>query len=318
MNTLKKINIQELEGFQIGNAEYRQYKTGCTVILAKNGATTGVDIRGGGPASRESGLLNPLAANDAIHAILLSGGSAYGLNAAGGVMKYLEERKIGFSTDDGVVPIVCASCIYDLEMEYAHRPDAELAYLACQNVGNYKSGNYGAGTGATVGKAKGPASMMKSGIGSAAFQLGNLKVGAVMVVNAMGDIFDYQTAKKIAGVISYDTKDFESCEDILYSSLQPHDNTNTTIGVIFTNASFNKTELTKIASMGHDGMARAINPVHTQFDGDTLYAMSKGSVQADINMVGMLAAKAVSEAIMDAVISADPEFDLLSYKSLQK
>lgn len=316
MSALKKINICEIEGFQIGSAEYREYKTGLTVVLPEGGATTGIDIRGGGPASRESGLLNPLAANDSVDAVLLSGGSAFGLNAAAGVMKYLEEKGVGFPTNDGVVPIVCASCIYDLEMEYKHRPDETLAYEACLNIGNFKSGNHGAGTGATIGKGKGPKFMMKAGIGSAAFQLGELKVGAIMVVNAMGDIFDYETGKKLAGVINYASKEFESCEESLYDAMTPQKNTNTTIGVILSNAKFNKTELTKIAGMGHDGMARAINPVHTQFDGDTLYAMSNGEIKADINIVGMLAAKAVAEAIKDAVTASEPEFGLLSYKSL--
>lgn len=318
MTQLKKINISEIDGFQIGNAEKKDARTGTTVILAESGAVTGIDIRGGGPASRESGLLNPLAANDAVHAVMLSGGSAYGLNAAGGVMKYLEEKRIGFHTADGVVPIVCASCIYDLGLNYSERPDETTAYQACLNAGNYQSGNYGAGIGATVGKGGGASMMMKAGIGSAAFALGKLKVGAIVVVNAFGDAFDYETGKKIAGMINYQTKEFISCEEALYQAndLLTGGSTNTTIGAILTNAILNKTELTKIAGMGHDGMARAINPVHTQFDGDSLYAMSIGSVKADLNVVGTIAAKAVAAAIKDAVLSADPDFGLLSARSL--
>lgn len=318
MTVLNKIRIRDIDGFQIGNSEKPGAMSGTTVILAENGAVTGLDIRGGGPASRESGLLNPLAANDAVHAVMLSGGSAYGLNAAGGVMQYLEEKGIGFQTADGVVPIVCASCIYDLGLNYSERPDETTAYQACLNAGNYRSGNFGAGTGATVGKGAGPSMMMKSGIGAAAFALGDLKIGAVVVVNAFGDIFDYETGKKIAGMIDYKTKQFISCEEALYraNDMLVGGATNTTIGVILTNAVLNKTELTKVAGMGHDGMARAINPVHTQFDGDSLYAMSSGSIKADLNVVGTIAAKAVAAAIKDAVLSAEPEYGLLSAKSI--
>lgn len=303
LQTIKSISITEIEGFSIGQAELMESGTGVTVILTgEKGAACGVDIRGGGPASRECGLLNPLAANDAVHAVVLSGGSAFGLDSASGVMKYLEEKNIGFPTSCGVVPIVCASCIYDLEfVSNKIRPDATLGYQACLNAPNFQEGNYGAGCGATCGKAMGEKFMMKAGIGQAAIQLGNFKIGAVVVVNAMGDIFDPHTGKKIAGMLNPQGNLETSTLDVLCSMPSPSEKENTTIGAIFTNARFNKTELTKIAGMAHDGFARAINPVHTMFDGDSIYALSSGDIQIDINIAGSLAAEVMAQAIVNAV-----------------
>ncbi|MGM9941948.1 MAG: P1 family peptidase [Bulleidia sp.] len=322
MYNIQKIRIQDIEGYRIGNAEYEEYATGVTVILPEKGAVTGVDIRGGGPASRESGLLNPLAANDCVNAVVLSGGSAFGLDTASGVMKYLEEKGIGFPTGAGVVPIVCASCIFDLVLDNTKRPDAELGYQACINAQSYhyQDGNYGGGLGATCGKIAGPAHMMKSGIGSAAFQCGDLKVGAVVIVNCAGDVFDFETGQKIAGCYDYDRQVFISGEDTFYAMQKSPDlfHANTTIGAILTNASFNKTQLTKIAGMAHDGMARSINPVHTEFDGDTIYAMANGTVSADINIVGTLAARAFSCAVSNAVYAAEPYRNLTTASLIRK
>ena len=322
MNTLKTIRIQDIEGYHIGNAEYEDHVTGVTVILPQGGAVTGLDIRGGGPASRESGLLNPLAANDCVNAVVLSGGSAFGLDTAQGVMQYLEERNIGFATQAGVVPIVCTSCIYDLILDNTKRPDGALGYQACVNSesDNYKDGNYGAGLGATCGKILGVDHMMKAGIGSAAFQCGELKVGAIAVVNCFGDVFDFETGRMIAGCYDYQAKELISSEEMMYAMQANPDffHTNTTIGAVLTNASFNKTELTKIAGMAHDGMARSINPVHTQFDGDSIYAMANGNVQADINLVGTLAARAFAAAIRNAAYHAAPYRGLASASTIQK
>lgn len=318
MNTvLKKIQIEDIEGFRIGQAEYKEAATGVTVILTDKAACTGIDIRGGGPASRESGLLNPLAANDAVNAVVLSGGSAFGLASAEGVVQYLEERGIGFETGCGVVPIVCASCLFDLELIRADiRPDKELGYQACLNAPNFRQGNYGCGTGATVGKPAGPQYMMKSGIGAAAYQCGELKVGAIVGVNAMGDIYNPYTGKKIAGMLDENGTMNASSEETLYAmQLNPFTGTtNTTIGAVLTNGDFNKTELTKIAGMAHDGYARAINPVHTMYDGDSIYAMSTRTTKADINVVGSLAAKAMAEAIVNAVMNAESAYGLKSAK----
>lgn len=312
---LREISITEIESIKIGHAQDMEQATGCTVILCEKGAPTGVDVRGGGPASRESALLNPLAANDGVHGILLSGGSAFGLDAAGGVMRYLAERKIGFPVGDIVVPIVCESCIFDLQLVANAHPDQEMAYKACKDAEKNMpaQGNVGAGTGATVGKLLGPAGMMKSGLGIYAAAVGDLKMGAVVAVNALGDIYDYQTNRKLAGLCDPKTGDFLDSEETMYAmqeqlSLTPH--ANTTIGAVVTNAAFTKTQLAKIAGMAHNGYARSIRPVHTTADGDTIYAMSAGEVRADINVAGTLAARVISEAVKRAVLEAGPVYGL--------
>ena len=309
---LKKISINEIEGFSIGNAELTDAGTGCTVILAEGGAVTGLDVRGGGPASRESALLNPLAANDSVNAVLLSGGSAYGLDAAAGVMKYPEERNTGFPTAYGVVPIVCASCLFDLPVGRADiRPDAALGYQACENAGHFEEGNHGAGTGASCGKAMGMEYAMKSGLGVYAVQVGELKVGAVVAANPFGTIYDHETGRPVAGIKDHDGNFIDS-EDVLFAIAEKFNafTDNTTIGAILTNGIFNKAELCKIAGMAHDGLARAIRPVHTMFDGDSVYAMSKGTVKADINVVGAIAAKVMAEAIKRAALKAESAYGL--------
>ena len=304
-NEIRPISILDIEGFRIGNAENAEAMTGCTVIIAENGATTGLDVRGGAPASRESALLSPLAANDSVNAVLLSGGSAFGLDAAGGVMKYLEEHNTGFPTDYGVVPIVCASCLFDLGIGRPDiRPDAQMGYQACVNAetNTFSEGSHGAGCGATVGKFLGRDYMMKSGIGAFAVSLGSLKVGAIVAVNAAGDIYDETNSEVIAGVRDPKTKQFLRADHCMYAQAQPKDlfNQNTTIGAIITNVAFDKTSLTKIAGMAHNGYARAIRPVHTMFDGDSIYVMASGKVQADINTVGTLAADVMAEAVRRA------------------
>lgn len=204
---MQSISIKQIKGIKIGNAENVSAGTGCTVIISETGMCTGLDVRGGGPASRESGILNPLAAAQKIHAVLLGGGSAFGLDAAGGVMEYLEERDIGLDVGVAKVPLVCQSNIYDLAVGDAHvRPDKAMGYEACKNayLDNYQDGNYGAGTGATVGKVMGIDHCMKSGIGSFAVQMGDLQVGAIVAVNAFGDIYDYHTGQILAGMLSKD------------------------------------------------------------------------------------------------------------------
>lgn len=314
---MKEISIKDFEGLKIGNAENVQAGTGCTVLLfGENGAPAGLDVRGGGPASRESELLKPLANAQIIHAILLSGGSAFGLDAAGGVMRYLEERDIGFDVGVTKVPLVCQSCLFDLTVGDVHtRPDAAMAYQACQNAesGNYQDGNYGAGTGASVGKFLGMEQCMKSGIGSYAVQIGDLKVGAVVAVNALGDIYDWHNGQKVAGLHTGDGRTFLDSETVAFSSYEPVDNKfvgNTTIGVVLTNARFAKSNLCKIAGMAHDGYARAIRPVHTIADGDSIYSVSLGEVSADQDIVGALGAQVMAEAILRAVRAAEPAYGL--------
>lgn len=308
---LQEIPITEMKGLRIGNAQNTEAATGCTVLLfGPQGAPAGLDVRGGGPASRESELLKPMAAAGAIHAILLSGGSAFGLDAAGGVQQYLEERGIGFDVGVTKVPLVCQSCLFDLMVGDGRvRPDRAMGYDACLSAesGNYQDGNFGAGIGATVGKALGALGCMKSGIGSYAVRAGDLEVGALVAVNALGDVYDWRNGVRVAGLRGTDGRfdaDGMDSESALVRSTEIVENKftgNTTLGVILTNARFGKAQLCKIAGMGHDGYARAIRPVHTSADGDSLYAVSLGDVAADQDVVGALAARVVAEAILRAV-----------------
>jgi L-aminopeptidase/D-esterase-like protein len=282
------------------------------VFIAPKGMCAGLDVRGGGPASRESQLLNPLMAAQSIHAIVLAGGSAYGLGAANGVMRYLEQNGIGYDTRYALVPLVVQSDIYDLSVGDASiRPDADMGYEAARRAmedPNYKDGNYGAGCGATVGKYAGMDYCMKSGIGSYAIQIGELKIGAVVVLNALGDVYDWKTGRQIAGMLNEEKDGLRSTAEYMRQSYTVVDNKftgNTTICVVFTNARFEKAQLCKIAGMAHDGYARSINPVHTSADGDSIYAVSIGDIAADQDMVGAMAAEVVSEAIIRAVENAE-------------
>lgn len=320
---MREIAITEFENLKIGQAENAEAGTGCTVLLlGPEGSPAGLDVRGGGPASRESELLKPMAAAGVIHAILLSGGSAFGLDAAGGVMRYLEERNIGFDVGVAKVPLVCQSCLFDLTVADAHtRPDAAMAYAACchAETGNYQDGNFGAGTGATVGKLLGMEHCMKSGIGSYAVQIGDLKVGALVAVNALGDVYDWKNGCKVAGLLADDRKTFLDTEQVACQKIDVVENkfvANTTLGVVITNAQFDKTRLCKIAGMAHDGYARAIRPVHTTADGDSIYAVSLGTVQADQDVVGALGAQVMAEAILRAVRAARPAYGLPAVSEL--
>lgn len=319
---MKEISIKEIENMKIGSVENNEAGTGCTVLVFEQGAPAGLDVRGGGPASRESELLKPMAAAEVIHAVLLSGGSAFGLDAAGGVMQYMEEHNLGFDVGITKVPLVCQSCLFDLLVgDYKVRPDKAMGYQACVNaeIGNYQDGNYGAGCGATVGKLYGKDFCMKSGIGSYAVQIGELKVGAIVAVNSLGDIYNWRTGEKVAGLLAPDKKSFLVMEDEIYKSYEIVKNKfvgNTTIGAIVTNAKFNKTQLCKLAGMAHNGYARSIRPVHTSADGDSIYAVSTSTVAVDLDMVGTLAAEVMSEAILRAVKSADSAYGFVAAKDL--
>lgn len=319
---MNEIKITEIPGVKIGQAEDTIGGTGCTVFISENGAPCGLDVRGGGPASRESELLKPLANADRIHAVLLSGGSAYGLDAGGGVMQYLEEHDIGYDVGVARVPLVCQSDLFDLSVaDPKARPGKEMGYAAClaSESGNYRDGNYGAGAGASVGKFYGMDTSMKSGIGSYAVQIGELMVGAVVAVNALGDIYDWKSGKQVAGLLNKEKTALISSSEEMYKNYEVVNNKftgNTTIGIILTNATFTKSQLCKIASMTHNGYARSIRPVHTTADGDSIYAMSTGTVQADLDMVGTLAADLMSEAILRAVHSAESAYGLPALKDL--
>ena len=320
---MKEISITDIDGIVIGQTENVEAGTGCTVFICKDGMAAGLDVRGGGPASRESELLDPLAAASFIHAIVLSGGSAFGLGTADGVMKYLEEHDIGFDTGIAKVPLVAQADLFDLTVgDPTVRPDKEMGYEAAKiaiESPNYQDGNFGAGCGATVGKIGGMDTCMKTGIGSYAISIGDLKIGAVVAVNALGDIYDYETGKKIAGLLSEDGNGFRDTLSVMAGDTSVKENKftgNTTLGVVMTNAEFNKSQLCKIAGMAHDGYARSIRPVHTTADGDSIYAVATGEVKADQDLVGSLAAVVMSEAIKRAVYSADSAYGFKSAKDL--
>ena len=312
---MKEISINDFSPLRIGQTENREAGTGCTVFLCEKGMCAGLDVRGGGPASRESQLLNPLAAAQELHAVVLAGGSAFGLGAANGVMDCLERRGIGLDVGVTKVPLVAQSDLFDLTVGDAHtRPDPAMGFEAARlalDAPNYRDGNYGAGCGATVGKIAGMQTAMKTGIGSYAIQVGDLKVGAVVALNALGDVFDWRSGKQIAGLLTEDKTALRSTSDYLTADTRAVENRfvgNTTLGVIVTNAFFTKAQLCKIAGMGHDGFARSIRPVHTSYDGDSIYALSVGLVPADQEVVGTLAAEVISEAILRAVLSAESAY----------
>lgn len=301
-------DITDIPGIRVGHDTNLEAGTGCTVILCDPSATGGVDVRGGAPATRETDLLRPMHMVDQVHAILLTGGSAFGLDAATGVMRYLEEQGRGYDVGVVRVPIVPAAAIFDLGFGSATiRPDAMSGYRACQvaTADEVIQGNAGAGTGATVGKMLGPAFLMKGGLGSASMELPDgTRVGALVAVNAFGDILDPQTQQVVAGTRSPGGNGFFATSPF----------GNTTIAVIATDASLTKEETNKIAQMAHNGMAQTIRPAHTMFDGDTVFALALGprsqsrpdptqaAVQA--STIGAAAATTLARAIVKAVQKA--------------
>ncbi|KEI05064.1 P1 family peptidase [Clostridium botulinum] len=308
---MENVNITDIEGIKIGHAQKLDGPTGCTVILCEKGAVGGVDVRGGAPGTRETDLLNPMNMVDKVHAILLTGGSAFGLDAASGIMEYLEENNVGFDVGVTKVPIVCGTALFDLVIgNHKIRPDKAMGYEACLNANNKKvmEGNVGAGTGATVGKVLGGEYAMKGGLGTYTLKVGELIVGAVVAVNCLGDVMEPKTGNVIAGVLNESKDGFRNTANIMISKYDNDKNLfngNTTIGAIATNATLTKAEANKIASMAHNGYARSIYPVHTMYDGDTIFAMATGDVKADVNVVGLLASKVMEKAIVRAIKKAD-------------
>ncbi|MFK4785660.1 P1 family peptidase [Fusobacterium sp. MFO224] len=322
---MKEINLSEINGIKIGNAQNIKGATGCTVILCENGGTAGVDVRGGAPASRETELLKSENTVDKVHGIILSGGSAYGLDAAAGVMQYLEEKEKGFSVKTGVVPIVCGASLFDLIVgDSKCRPDKKMGYEACLNSekNEIKEGNIGAGTGASVGKIRGVERAMKGGLGIYAVQLGELKVGAIVAVNALGDIIDIDTNEIIAGLLNEEKNCLASTEEEIYSQYENVSknifNGNTTIGCIVTNAKLTKSQMNKLASISHNGYAKAISPVHTTVDGDTIFTITTDEIEVMPDAVGILATKVMSKAINRAVLNAESSYNLKSAKEMRK
>jgi L-aminopeptidase/D-esterase-like protein len=307
--------ITDVDGIKVGHAVAPRRPTGCTVLLFEHGATAGVDVRGAAPGTRETDLLNPVNTVQKINALVLSGGSAYGLDTASGVMKYLEEHGQGYRIGPTMlVPIVPAAILFDLPVggDWKIRPTAETGYQAClvAHNGPIEEGCVGAGAGATVGKMFGMQSAMKSGIGTASIRVGKtgIVVGALIAVNASGDVIDPKTGKIVAGARNAKGPGFRDTAARLRAGelVEMLPARNTTIGVVATNAAFDKAQMTKIAQMAHDGLARAINPVHTPSDGDTIFAVSTGTSQVKANhgAVGALAAEAVVEAVLRAVRKA--------------
>lgn len=313
--------ITDVPGIEVGQAQDLDALTGVTVILCRKGAVGGVDQRGGAPGTRETDLLNPLNLVEKVHAVVLAGGSAFGLDSASGVMKYLEEQKVGFDVGVARVPIVPAAILFDLALGRAGvRPTPEMGYraAAAANTDLVAEGNVGAGTGASVGKIFGNAGAMKSGLGTASIDIGGgIIVGAIVAVNAYGDVVDSQTGKIVAGARStklgpltlgspgYFADTLATMKTFAGRMIESFAmRSNTVIGVVATNAKLTKPEANKMAQMAQDGLARAIRPAHTMLDGDTIFALATGQKDADVSLVGAFAAEVFAEACLRAVKAA--------------
>jgi L-aminopeptidase/D-esterase-like protein len=314
MRPLAPGSITDVTGIKIGHYTDSEAQTGCTVVLTGRGAVGGVSVRGLAPGTRETDLLRPGNLVNQVQAVLLTGGSAYGLAAADGVMRYLEEQGLGYDTGSARVPIVPAAVLYDLEFGSAKiRPGASSGYAACQAAGkHYLQGNVGAGTGATVGKLFGLSRAMKGGLGTASLRVGRLVVGAVVAVNAFGDIFDPDDNHIIAGARTSNGDKFIDTSAALQGFVIRTGMIlrNTIIGVVATNARFDVAQTNHIAAAAHDGMARVVRPAHTLYDGDTLFALSTGRVAANLVLVSDLAATVVMMAILNSVLAAQPVLGL--------
>ena len=303
--------ITDIPGIEVGHAHNLDAGTGCTVVLCKKGAVAGVDVRGSAPGTRETDLIRPGNLIEKIHAVMLSGGSAFGLAAADGAMEYLEQNGIGFDVGVTTVPIVASAVLFDLYYkDWNIRPDKKMGYAACLNVhfDFVEQGSVGAGTGATVGKILGIKNSMKGGIGTASLKISKgVIVGAIVAVNSFGDCINPLSGEIIAGAILPSTGEFLNTKSYMLSGGL---NTtmsfeNTTIGVVATNAKLTKEQANKIASIAHDGLARSINPVHTMLDGDTIFVMATGEAEAELNTIGVAAAEVIARAVVNAVKSAN-------------
>lgn len=315
--------ITDVPGIQVGHWTDLDAATGCTVVLCPSGAVAGVDVRGGAPGTRETDLLDPACTVEQVHAVLLGGGSAFGLAAADGVMRWLEERQIGFHVGVAHVPIVPAAILFDLGVgSPTVRPTAQSGYAACEAAagGAVAQGNVGTGAGATVGKMLGFEQATKGGLGTASIQIeGGVIVAALVAVNAVGDVVDPRTGQVIAGArkpgggFAFDASPGGGAGPGPDMTLR-----NTTIAVVATNAKLSKAGATKVAQMAHDGLARVIRPAHSPMDGDTVFALSLGSLAADTGRVGAVAAEVLSEAVLAGVMAAEALKGIPSARDLQK
>jgi L-aminopeptidase/D-esterase-like protein len=312
--------ITDVPGIEVGQAQDDDALTGCTVFLCRKGAVAGVDVRGGAPGTRETDLLDPVNLVEKVHAVVLAGGSAFGLDTASGVMRFLNENNIGFDTGAGKVPIVPAAILFDLNLGSGNvRPDADMGYRAASVASSDApaEGNVGAGAGASVGKIFGLKSAMKSGIGTASMNAGGLIIGAMVAVNAFGDVIDPHNGQIMAGARSTNLGPLKLGQEGYFADTLETMKTfigrtvlgfatkaNTVIGVVATNAKLTKAEATKVAQMAQDGLARAIRPAHTMLDGDTFFALATGEKKADPSTVGAFAAEMVAQAIVRAIQKA--------------
>jgi L-aminopeptidase/D-esterase-like protein len=317
--SMEQLNaITDVRGIQVGHAQDEEAFTGCTVIICRKGAAAGVDVRGGAPGTRETDLLNPVNLVEKVHAVVLAGGSAFGLDAASGVMRYLEEQKVGFNTGVAKVPIVPSAILFDLNLGRADvRPDSAMGYRAAASASSDApaEGNAGVGMGASVGKMFGLGLAMKAGVGTASMSIGGgVVVGALVAVNAWGDVIDPKTNQIIAGLRSGKVGplhvgkqvDFADTLSMMKSTVGRNilgltSRANTVIGVVATNAKLTKTQATKVAQMAQDGIARTIRPAHTMLDGDVIFALSTGTRTADVSSIGAFAAEVLAEAILRGV-----------------
>ncbi len=305
-------SITDVPGIEVGHAHDPAGGTGCTVVLCRGGAVPGVDTRGGAPATRETDCLRPENMLPVMHAVFLTGGSAYGLDCAGGIMRCLEEQGVGFQTGVAVVPIVAGAALNDLAFGNPRaRPDAAMGYAACRSAsaGETRQGNVGAGMGASIGRLAGNArGAMKGGLGTASQRCGELVVGAIVAVNCNGDVLDPETGQTLAGTLTPDGKRIAGARNLLLNPAgQFRDGfpVNTTIGAVATNAALSKATATRVAMMAHDGYAHAIHPTHTLGDGDVIFCLGAGTLEADINRVGALACWTMARAVADAVLAAE-------------
>jgi L-aminopeptidase/D-esterase-like protein len=327
-------SITDVPGIRAGHAQDQDALTGCTVILCPHGTIGGVDQRGGAPGTRETDALRPMHLVNEVHAVLLTGGSAFGLSAASGVMRFLEEKNIGFKVGKVRVPIVPAAVIFDLGIgDSQKRPDDAMGYEACLRAASsdrpLEQGNFGAGSGATVGKILGFSNAMKSGIGTASLQISrDLWIGAVFVVNAFGDVIDDKTSEIIAGTrttrlgpFTLGTKGyFADTQHMMRTFIGKRavgfaQSSNTVIGVVATNARLDKEQVNKVAQMAHNGIARTVRPAHTMLDGDTIFSLATNQRRADVNVIGAFAAEVTATAILNAVKNAEPAAGLPSFRA---
>ncbi len=313
-------NILDVKGIKVGQVEDKEGLTGCTVIICEDGGVCGVDVRGSAPGTRETDLLDPINMVQKVHAIVLSGGSAFGLESTCGVSRYLEEKGIGFDVGVAKVPIVTGAVLFDLGVgDPKCRPNIKMGYKACQIANNteLKQGNYGAGCGATVGKIRGSEFCTKGGIGSYSIKLDNgLVVSAIIAVNAFGDV--YENGQVIAGVLNDDKTDFLNTYDLMKKGVNKggFNIDNTTIGAVITNAKLSKAECKKISQMAHNGFAKSIFPIHTPHDGDTIFTLATGEVETDITLLGSIASEVVEKSVINAIKNASKTNNILSYNEI--